>query len=130
VNIEILGQSFRISTDEEISYVTKLVEHYRELTNTIQQTTSTSNTHLIAILAGLLAVDEYFKAEKAFALGHKGARMGVQDTLLHSSETSYQNEEHHASGEPKSAPLGNAQPAENEALQITHDILSKIEEVV
>ena len=65
MDIELLGQSFRISTDEDNQYISQLVEHYQKLVHTVKHTTNTPNTHIVAILAGILAVDEYFKSMRA-----------------------------------------------------------------
>ncbi|MFW5684614.1 MAG: cell division protein ZapA [Spirochaetota bacterium] len=59
--IELLGTSFNVRTDEDPEYFREVVAHFRSKVEEIQQSVSTTDPLKIAILAGILAADEYMK---------------------------------------------------------------------
>jgi len=61
MKIDVLGTSFTIQSDQDPSYLRDVVEYYTRKVVEIQHSVSTSDPQKIAILAGLLIVDEYFK---------------------------------------------------------------------
>ena len=65
MRIELLGTSFTIHTDEDPKRLRDIVDYYRTKVQEIQGSVSTSDPLKIAILAGLLSVDETFKARDA-----------------------------------------------------------------
>lgn len=100
MDVTLLGQSFLISTDEDDQYLSTLIEHYRTLIEKVKRSTSTPNNQIIAMLAGLLAVDEYY-------------------TLQRKSDPS-----------ASVAPHPHAHSDTKEAQEITDSILSKIDEII
>jgi cell division protein ZapA (FtsZ GTPase activity inhibitor) len=62
MRIELLGTSFTIHTDEDPKRLRDIVDYYRTKVQEIQGSVSTSDPLKVAILAGLLSVDEVFKA--------------------------------------------------------------------
>lgn len=67
MRIELLGTSFTIHTDEDPRRLRDIVDYYRTKVQEIQGSVSTGDPLKIAILAGLLSVDEVFKAREADA---------------------------------------------------------------
>jgi len=61
MQIELLGTSFSVRTDEDPEYFQEVVEHFRAKVHEIQRSVSTSDPLKIAILAGILASDDYMK---------------------------------------------------------------------
>lgn len=68
MKIELLGTSFTIQTDEDPAYLERVVDYYRKKVFEIQSGVRNADTLKIAILSGLLAVDELFKAQNKAAL--------------------------------------------------------------
>jgi hypothetical protein len=73
MRIELLGTSFTIHTDEDPRRLRDIVDYYRTKVQEIQGSVSTGDPLKIAILAGLLSVDEVFKARDAGAGGDGAA---------------------------------------------------------
>ncbi len=61
MQIELLGTSFRVQTDEDPEYFREVIEHFRAKVQEIQRSVTTSDPLKIAILAGILASDDYLK---------------------------------------------------------------------
>ncbi len=61
MQIELLGTSFSVRTDEDPEYFREVVERFRTKISEIQRTVSTSDPLKVAILAGILATDDYMK---------------------------------------------------------------------
>ena len=61
MRIEMLGTSFTIHADEDPGRLRDIVDYYRTKVQEIEGSVSTSDPLKIAILAGLLSVDEVFK---------------------------------------------------------------------
>ncbi len=61
--IDILGTSFTIQTDEKPEYLEQVVNYFSEKTETVQKSVSNKEPLKIAILAGILLVDELFKSQ-------------------------------------------------------------------
>lgn len=61
MQIELLGTSFSVRTDEDPEYFREVVERFRMKISEIQRTVSTSDPLKVAILAGILATDDYMK---------------------------------------------------------------------
>lgn len=110
MDIALLGQHFRISTDEDDQYLSTLISHYQTLIETVQRTTSASNEKIVAILAGLLAVDEYYK-------------------LRQKSDTAPASASHTLSPSGTAATEATRSETE-EAIDITNSMLSKIDEII
>lgn len=65
MRIELLGTSFTIHTDEDPERLRDIVDYYKTKVQEIRGSVSTTDSLKIAILAGLLSVDEVFKAREA-----------------------------------------------------------------
>jgi cell division protein ZapA (FtsZ GTPase activity inhibitor) len=61
MRIDLLGTSFSVETDEDPEYFREVVEHFKSKVLEIQQSVSTGDPLKIAILAGILAADDYMK---------------------------------------------------------------------
>lgn len=61
MKIEMLGTSFTVNTDEDPDYFAEVVEHFRDKIREIQGAVATSDPLKIAILAGILASDDFIK---------------------------------------------------------------------
>ncbi|MFO8063196.1 MAG: cell division protein ZapA [Spirochaetota bacterium] len=62
MRIELLGTSFTVHTDEDPERLRDIVDYYKTKVQEIQGSVSTDDELKVAILAGLLSVDELFKA--------------------------------------------------------------------
>ncbi len=65
LRVELLGSSFYLQTDEDPVYVTELIDYFHTKIQDIQGSVQTSDPLKVAILSGLLAVDELFRARKS-----------------------------------------------------------------
>ena len=61
MQIDLLGTSFRVHSDEDPEYFREVVEHFRSKIAEIPRSVSTSDPLKIAILAGILAADDFLK---------------------------------------------------------------------
>ncbi len=61
MRIEMLGTAFTVRTDEDSEYFSEVVEHFRGKVNEIQSSVGTQDPLKIAILAGILASDDFIK---------------------------------------------------------------------
>ena len=61
MQIDLLGTSFSVRTDEDPEYFKEVVEHFRAKVAEIQRSVATNDPLKIAILAGILAADDYIK---------------------------------------------------------------------
>ncbi len=81
MRIELLGTSFSVQTDEDPEYFREVVEHFRSKVEEIRQSVSTTDPLKIAILAGILAADDYMKLTGATRRDDAEARR-ITDTLI------------------------------------------------
>ena len=81
MRIELLGTSFSVQTDEDPEYFREVVEHFRSKVEEIRQSVSTTDPLKIAILAGILAADDYMKLTGAPRRDDAEARR-ITDTLI------------------------------------------------
>lgn len=61
MQIDLLGTSFTVRTDEDPDYFREVVEHFRAKVEEIQRSVTTTDPLKIAILAGILAADDFMK---------------------------------------------------------------------
>jgi len=61
MKIELLGTSFNIETNAEPEYLNEVLDFYNIKIEEVKNSVNTSDPIKIAILAGILVVDEYFK---------------------------------------------------------------------
>lgn len=83
MRIEMLGTSFSVSTDEDTEYFSEVVEHFKAKVREIQSSVGTSDPLKIAILAGILASDDFIKLNGQQRRAGIEAR-GIADSLIRS----------------------------------------------
>ncbi|MFP4113335.1 MAG: cell division protein ZapA [Spirochaetota bacterium] len=81
MQIDLLGTSFTVRTDEDPEYFREVVAHFRTKIAEIQQAVSTTDPLKVAILAGILAADDYMKATGAHRREDSEARR-ITDELI------------------------------------------------
>jgi cell division protein ZapA (FtsZ GTPase activity inhibitor) len=81
MRIELLGTSFSVQTDEDPEYFREVVEYFRSRVTEIQRSVSTSDPLKVAILAGILASDDYMKLTGTTRRDDAEARR-ITDTLI------------------------------------------------
>lgn len=64
LKLDILGTSFTITTDEEKSYLKKVMDKYRAAVETTKSISGISDPLNVAVLTGFILCDELSKAEK------------------------------------------------------------------
>ena len=72
IEINVLGTSFALKADEELPYLEKIREYYKNVCDEIQKNDGIQDQKKTAVLAGILIADELFK-EKQKALEAKDA---------------------------------------------------------
>lgn len=107
-----LGERFRISADEDEDdqYLSTLIAHYQTLIETVKRTTKPSSKQIVAILAGILAVDEYCKLQQKSAIKPMPLAHSMSPSIVTTA--------------------GSVQNETEEAANITNSILSKIDEII
>jgi cell division protein ZapA (FtsZ GTPase activity inhibitor) len=83
MRIEMLGTSFSVRTDEDAEYFTEVVEHFRAKVKEIQASVGTQDPLKVAILAGILASDDFIKLTGKQRRESLEAR-GLTESLIHS----------------------------------------------
>lgn len=86
MQIELLGTSFRVQTDEDPEYFREVVEHFRAKVAEIERSVTTSDPLKIAILAGILASDDFLKLNGARRREESEARR-ITASMIHELET-------------------------------------------
>jgi cell division protein ZapA len=61
LQIDLLGASFAIQADEKPEYLEAIYSHYKKIVSRIESSAKLTDPLKIAILAGILAADEYYK---------------------------------------------------------------------
>lgn len=64
VPVVIMGQTYKVRADENVGYIEELARFVDTKMQTIAETTGTSDSLKVAILAALNIADELFKAEE------------------------------------------------------------------
>ncbi len=64
LQIDLLGTSFAIKSNEDQEYLNRLLKYYRNLTDSIEQKGSFSNPTQIAIMAGIMLCDQVYSDKK------------------------------------------------------------------
>lgn len=72
LQINVLGTSFAMKADEDLPYLEKIRDYYKNVCDEIQRNDGISDLKQIAVLAGILISDELFK-EKQKILKQKDA---------------------------------------------------------
>ncbi len=86
MQIELLGTSFRVQTDEDPEYFREVVEHFRAKVEEIERSVTTSDPLKIAILAGILASDDFLKLNGAQRREESEARR-ITASMIHELES-------------------------------------------
>lgn len=92
MRIELLGTSFSVQTDEDPEYFREVVEHFRSKVTEIQRSVSTTDPLKVAILAGILAADDYMKLTGATRRDDAEARR-ITDTLISELDAALHDDE-------------------------------------
>lgn len=61
LQIDLLGTSFAIQADEQEDYLAAIFLHYKKAISQIEKSSNLTDPLKIAIIAGILATDEYHK---------------------------------------------------------------------
>lgn len=61
LQIDLLGASFAIQADEQPEYLDAIYSHYKKTVSRVEASAKISDPLKIAIIAGILAADEYYK---------------------------------------------------------------------
>lgn len=64
VPVVIMGQTYKVRAEEDVAYIEELARFVDTKMQTIAETTGTSDSLKVAILAALNIADELFKAEQ------------------------------------------------------------------
>lgn len=67
IQINVLGTSFALKAEEDLPYLEKIQEYYKNVCDEIQKNDGIQNQKKVAVLAGILIADELYK-EKQKAL--------------------------------------------------------------
>ncbi|MFP4376396.1 MAG: cell division protein ZapA [Spirochaetales bacterium] len=62
MRIDLLGTSFSVRTDEDPRYLQEVVEYFRGKVDEVRSSGTTGDPLKLAILAGILASDDYLKS--------------------------------------------------------------------
>lgn len=81
MRIDLLGTSFSVQTDEDPEYFREVVQHFRSKVKEIERSVSTNDPLKIAILAGILAADDFMKLNGATRREDSEARR-ITDSLI------------------------------------------------
>lgn len=64
LQIELLGASFSAQASEDDAYLAKLLSYYKEITESIKNSSGVKDSLKISILSGIALVDELYKENK------------------------------------------------------------------
>lgn len=64
LQIDLLGTSFAIKSDEEQDYLDRLLKYYKSLTESLEKKGAFSNPTQIAIMAGIMLCDQVYSDKK------------------------------------------------------------------
>ena len=67
LQIDLLGASFAIQADEKPAYLEAIYSHYKKTVSRIESSAKLTDPLKIAILADILAADEYYKEKMKHA---------------------------------------------------------------
>ena len=64
LQVDILGTSFSIKSDEDSEYLARLLKYYRNLTDSLEKKGVFKNPTQIAVMAGLMLCDQVYSDKK------------------------------------------------------------------
>ena len=64
LQVDILGTSFSIKSDEDSEYLARLLKYYRNLTDSLEKRGVFKNPTQIAVMAGLMLCDQVYSDKK------------------------------------------------------------------
>ena len=64
LQVDILGTSFSIKSDEDSEYLARLFKYYRNLTDSLEKKGVFKNPTQIAVMAGLMLCDQVYSDKK------------------------------------------------------------------
>ena len=89
MNIELLGVSISIKTDEDPEYIKEIVDLYDSKIKELRISTNVKDNLKLAILSGILIADQYVKEKRSFnmkkisdlELENKGLILDIIETI-------------------------------------------------
>ncbi len=81
LQIDLLGCSFALQTDEKDQYLEVLYNHYKIMLKHIENVTGNADPLKIAIVAGLLITDELFKERMKNSNADKTSELNEMEAL-------------------------------------------------
>lgn len=78
IQINVLGTSFTLRAEEDLPYLEKIQEYYKNVCDEIQKNDHIQDPKKVAVLAGILIADELYK-EKQRALEARDAAKNSAD---------------------------------------------------
>lgn len=64
LKIDLLGTSFSVSAKEDSEYLNRLLDYYRQITQTFEETGKIKDPLKISILSGIALVDELYSEKQ------------------------------------------------------------------
>ena len=74
IQINILGTSFALKAEEDLPYLEKIREYYKNVCDEIQKNDGIQDQKQTAVLAGILIADELFKEKQKSLESREAAR--------------------------------------------------------
>ena len=82
IEVDILGQRYKIRSDEDEEYIQRLANYLCEKINEVQESSKTVATHNVVVLAALNIADHLFKIEKKSSLFKKEVEERIRRILM------------------------------------------------
>ena len=80
LQIELLGASFSAQASEDDAYLAKLLSYYKEITESIKNSSGVKDSLKISILSGIALVDELYKEKQKSISLSKAATVLLNET--------------------------------------------------
>lgn len=87
IQINVLGTSFALKAEEDLSYLEKIQEYYKNVCDEIQKNDGIQDQKKVAVLAGILIADELYKEKQKAIEARDAAKGQAQDDPLADLET-------------------------------------------
>ena len=81
IEVDILGQRYKIRSDEDEEYIQRLADYLCEKIDEVQKSSKTVATHNIVVLAALNITDSLFKLEEKDSLLKKEVEIRIRRIL-------------------------------------------------
>jgi cell division protein ZapA (FtsZ GTPase activity inhibitor) len=84
VNIDILGTSFSVATDEDTDTMNRIIGAYRKKVEDTAARAGSGDPLKIAIITGLLLTDQLMKSESCVSMNEGGAADDLTERMIRS----------------------------------------------